>query len=130
MNSNFVPSVNQKNFLKKLKAKAWKKISLFVRKQGAKGDLNQCYTCLRWVNWKYDMHAGHYIHNKLDYDLRNLKPQCVQCNYYRHGELGKYHERLLKEHGQNWLDQLEAYAQVIGNNYLVEELNKIIEKYK
>lgn len=116
--------------LPKLKKKAWKLISLYVRSNGSQEGFNECFTCYKWCSWKYDLQAGHYIHGKLDFDLRNLKPQCVQCNHYKSGNLGVYAERLLKEYGQNWIDQLRAKAQVKGNYYTRIELNEIIEKYK
>ena len=116
--------------LPKLKKKAWTLISLWVRSNGSKNEFNQCYTCLKWFDWKYDMNAGHYIHNKLDFDLNNLKPQCIQCNHYKSGNLGVYGERLIRENSPIWLEQLRAKAQIKGNNYSREEVEAVINKYK
>jgi hypothetical protein len=78
--------------------------------------------------WKKSQ-CGHYLHNKLDFDLRNLKPKCLRCNYFLSGNLGIYGERLVKDYGQDWIDQLRAKAQVKGNYYTRQELNEIIKKY-
>ena len=85
--------------LKVLKDEAWAKISVYVRSLGAKGEWNQCYTCLCWFKWKTQMDCGHYIHNRLDYELNNLKPQCKRCNKWLHGNLAIYGERLIEEIG-------------------------------
>jgi hypothetical protein len=116
--------------LSSLKKKAWKIQSLFFRKAACIDgtDYLRCFTCRAVTHYK-EAHLGHYIHNKLDFDERNLKPQCERCNYYLSGNLGVYGERLVREHGQNWLDQLRAKAQVNGNYYTRQDLEKIIQKY-
>lgn len=76
------------------------------------------------------MDAGHYIHNKLDYDHRNLKPQCSRCNRFLHGNLGIYGERLTRENSVSWVELLRRDAQATGNNYKRAELEEIIIKYK
>lgn len=116
--------------LPKLKQKAWKLISLYVRQKGARGEYNQCYTCYEWKNWKYEIDCGHYLHGKLDYDLDNLKPQCVHCNHFKSGNLGAYAEHLIRDYGQDWVDQLRGKAQLKGNYYTRQELNEIIKKYE
>lgn len=120
--------------LPKLKDKAWKLISIHVR-YGGKGinhfELQQCYTCPAWHDPR-EMDCGHYIHGKLDYDLRNLKPQCKKCNNkaWGGGKLDVYAERLIREYGLEWVEKLRKDAQEKGNYYTRLELNEIIEKYK
>src|SRR6185312_4456734 len=117
--------------LRILKANCWKAISLYVRQRGAdlfKGT-NECYTCLQTFPIK-ELQAGHYFHNKLDFDPRNLKPQCVRCNHFLRGNLGLYTRRLLKEHGEEWLEQLEKDAREKGNSYSREEILKLTEYFK
>lgn len=122
----------RKNFTnKQLRERAWKLISSYVRRNARIGDTEfvRCFTCLAVVHWK-QAHCGHYIHNKLDFDLDNLKPQCIQCNYFKSGKLDKYAERLIREKGQDWVDQLRARAQIKGNFYTRQEIEAIIKKYK
>lgn len=119
--------------LPKLKKKAWKLISIYVR-YGGKGsalELQQCYTCFTWHDPK-EMDCGHYIHGKLDFDLRNLKPQCKKCNNkaWGGGRLDIYAERLIKENGIDWLVTLRKDAQIKGNYYTRIELNEILERFK
>jgi len=56
------------------------------------------------------MQAGHFIHGKLDFDERNIRVQCVKCNMYLSGNLGAYAERLIRENGLEWIEQLRNDA--------------------
>lgn len=115
--------------LPKLKKKVWKLISKHIRYKGANSfGMQQCYTCTKWFEPK-DMDCGHYIHNKLDFDERNLKPQCVRCNKWLHGNLNNYAKRLILENGAEWLEQLERDAIAKGNKYTRIELNELLNKY-
>lgn len=100
---------DQKAF-KSLHRKCWKLISLIVRKGASKNGLTECYTCLRKYPWN-EMDCGHFWHDKLDFDRRNLKPQCVLCNKGLQGNLGNYAERLIEENGMDWYKQLRHDAQ-------------------
>lgn len=117
-----------KSKLKTLKAKCWKGISAFVRSrdQDFAGYVS-CYTCGVSKHWK-EMHCGHYIHGKLDFDLRNLKTQCNKCNTYLSGNLGEYTLRLIKENSLEWVDQLKLDANT--TEYTIEDLEAIYIKYK
>lgn len=89
----------------------------------------QCYTCKHWFAWKV-MNAGHFIHNKLDFDERNVHPQCVQCNLWKHGNLGRYAYYLIKEYGVKWVERLEYDASCKGNDYTRQELIELDLYYK
>ena len=115
--------------LKALKDEAWTKISVYVRSLGANGEWNQCYTCLGWFKWKTQMDCSHYIHNRLDYELNNLKACCKRCNKWLHGNLAIYGERLIKEIGLKKVEKMRKYSFKKGNNYSRSELNGIISKY-
>jgi hypothetical protein len=118
----------QKKEFKKLHRKAWKKISEYVRKQEANEfGMTPCYTCGGRFHYAA-LHCGHYLHNKLDFDLRNLKPQCPQCNLYLSGNLAVYGLRLAKENSVEWLEQLHLDANT--TTYTIEDLERIIEQYK
>ena len=113
---------------KSLKKKAWKLVSEFVRRRSAnwKGEVS-CFTCGAIKNWK-ETHCGHWKHGKLDYDTRNLKPQCKKCNVYLHGNLDRYTLRLIEENNIEWIKRLEQDANQV-KKYTIKELEEIIERY-
>jgi hypothetical protein len=112
--------------LKTLKAKAWKLMSEYIRsKDKDKIDFITCYTCPKYAHWR-EFHCGHHFHGRLDYDERNLKPQCVGCNRYKHGNLHLYAERLISENGQAWYKKLKLDANT-HKGYKDLELKKIIK---
>lgn len=115
--------------IKTLKSQLWKTVSIIVRSSGAdwRGNV-ACYTCGVPYQWK-EMNAGHFKHNKLDFDLRNLKPQCVKCNLWGRGKLDVYGVKLVRQYGMAWVTKLEQDAAQKGNNYSREELLKLTAKY-
>ena len=116
---------NSYRYLNKL---AWKLFSEYIRKKDAtKKGIVQCYTCNRQLHWK-EMNAGHFWHNTLDFDERNIHSQCRMCNTYKSGNLAVYGMKLLKELGENGMEQLDKDAHTKRYNWL--ELKQIIEKYK
>lgn len=118
----------EKKTFKLLHSKAWKLISLDVRTDGLREDeFNQCYTCGVWRSYK-ELDCGHYWHDSLDFDKRNLKPQCDSCNRMKSGNLAVYGARLLRENGEEWMKQLEIDAK--NTIYKSQDLLKIIEEIK
>ncbi len=95
------------------KQKAWIARSEYVRRK----EDGICFTCgQRYWNeelgendWKR-MEAGHYIHNKLDFDDVNIHCQCTKCNRFLHGNLGIYAERLIFRYGVVELHSLRIRA--------------------
>jgi hypothetical protein len=75
------------------------------------------------------MHAGHFIHGRLDFDGRNVHIQCPFCNTYNHGNLGEYALRLVSELGEDGVRKLKADSIKKGNDYSIDELEGIIRKY-
>ena len=115
--------------LKSLKKKAWKLQSLWLREKAANFQgYAPCFTCEKLFPWK-ELQVGHFHHGKLDFDLRNLKLQCIACNHYRSGNLGVYGIKLYRIYGLDWLKELEKDANKKGNDYSRKELEEIIEKY-
>jgi hypothetical protein len=86
--------------------KCWKLMSLIVRHTNSKEGKNVCYTCKNMFDIK-ELQAGHRHHGKLDFDQRNLKPQCVRCNHFLSGNLGNYERNLIKDYGMKWAEKLE-----------------------
>lgn len=112
--------------LKTLHAKAWKLMSEYVRSKDRDSlDFITCYTCPKYAHWR-EFHCGHHFHGKLDYDERNLRPQCVTCNKWKHGNLHIYAERLIKENGMDWYSQLRRDSTNI-KKYTEQELKDIIK---
>lgn len=75
-------------------------VSKYVRsKEANKDGVLYCYTCNKAGDWK-SFDCGHYVGRsfmKLRWDLRNLRPQCVNCNRHLYGNIEVYGERLEKE---------------------------------
>ncbi|MEI7998878.1 MAG: recombination protein NinG [Candidatus Omnitrophota bacterium] len=114
---------------KTLHKKAWKLMSEIVRRTGANLDgYNECYTCGA-VKRYTEMNAGHYKHDRLDFDFRNVRCQCVKCNQHNSGELDLYAERLIRENGLEWFNKL-VQDSWRHKGYSVEDLVAIIEDLK
>lgn len=116
--------------LKSLKSALWKLVSEYVRRHGADWrGWNTCFTCGAKIHWK-KLNAGHFKHNKLDFDLRNLKPQCVKCNLWGRGKLDVYGVKLVRQFGIDWVEQLEKDAARFGNGYSRPQLVALTEEFK
>lgn len=100
-----------KNTRQAIKKRVSRKFRLWYRLSQAdkNGDV-KCYTCNRVHSYK-EVDAGHFIHSKLDFDIRNFKIQCVYCNRWLSGNLSKYRENLEKDYGEKWVKKLEKDAQ-------------------
>ncbi len=87
-----------------------------------------CFTCRKQYHWK-ELQAGHYKHNKLDFEPLNIHPQCVKCNRWLHGNLGSYSLWLIRTYG---LDILETIDRLERNwkPLTSEDLQAIYLKYK
>ena len=115
--------------IKSLRKKAWKLLSEYVRRAAAdKNGIVRCYTCGRPHYWT-DTQCGHYIHgDSLDYEINNLRAQCVYCNKTLHGNSGVYCERLTKEIGTEEIERMRFKKnQVVKWNVI--ELEEIISTY-
>jgi len=116
------------NSYRYLHKKAWKAFSVAVRQDGMdSNEFNTCFTCGVKKHWK-TLHASHFWHRRLDFDKRNVKPCCPQCNTFRSGNLAPYAVKLTEELGVEGMKalQLEANLKV----YTCEELRQIIKKYE
>ena len=120
--------------LKKLKKKAWKVFSIWVRKSNANfNGYVACCSCGDQYLWNSgEIHAGHWIHDKLDYDERNVHPQCYKCNLkfnWKKATTG-YAIFMARKYGVDEMDKLRKEAYLKGNNYSIQELEEIIKKYE
>lgn len=100
-----------------------------IRKESASfQDMVSCYTCGKLIHYK-EAQIGHFYHNKLDFDQRNLKIQCIRCNHFLGGNLGEYAARLIKENGLDWFNQLRNdAAKYKGEN--LTQLKEILKQYE
>ena len=116
----------------KLMKAAWKKFSIHVRKSVAdwRGYV-ACVTCGKVYKWDSGMiHAGHWIHDKLDFDPRNIHPQCRDCNYkYNKNANISYAIFMARTYGIKEMEAIKKLAQKKGNNYSTKELKKIINAH-
>jgi len=112
-----------------LQRKIWELCKQIIRKRYS----NVCYTCgktgLIGLNW----HTGHLwakgsLGAYLKYDLRVLRPQCYGCNIHRSGMGADFYRKMLKEIGQEKMDELERDRQKIVSAY--DHYLKIYEEYK
>lgn len=98
----------------------------WIRNRDAKRLNGICYTCRNPGS-----EAGHFRHNnnatKFNEIFVNL--QCTQCNRYQSGNLGIYAIRLIKEYGQEKVDELIKLSHTTVR-FNKTELRAIIEKYK
>ncbi len=124
---------NTKKYQEKIKKtihnKVWKLMSEYIRKKDAdQYGYNYCYTCGEKKHYK-ELQAGHYKHDRLDFDERNLKPQCGKCNHYNSGELDLYAERLIRENGLEWFNKLVSDSWK-HEGYSIEEMLEIEKDLK
>lgn len=118
--------VKSKNNHLTLYKKAWDAFSLYVRTK----ENYTCFTCGKRGD-KYDMQAGHFKHNVLDFDEMNVHCQCTQCNHFLSGRLDVYAEKLIQKYG---ITEFSALVQRAGGALRGErktdlELEKIKRQY-
>lgn len=118
--------------LKQLNKKAWKIFSKWVRKSEAdwRGYV-ACCCCGQQYLWDSgEIHAGHWIHDKLDYEPMNVHPQCRNCNFkYNKNTNTLYAIYMARKYGAEEMANLRRLAYTFGNSYSRQELEQIIQKY-
>lgn len=118
-----------KSNISKLKKKLWELCKELTRARWG----NNCYTCGSFVQFP---HTGHFISSsicstELRYSLDNLRPQCYACNIHRSGNWLAFEERLIKENGKKWVENLKKLnQQTKGGLYGVTWFEKKIEEYE
>lgn len=119
--------------LAKLKDRLWELCKELTRKVYG----HNCYTCGTYVEYP---HTGHFITDstcstELSYDLKNLRPQCYACNIFRSGDWTTFERNLIRDHGQEYVDELKRRNQATkGLKYdelwykgKIEEYEKLLD---
>lgn len=87
-----------------------------------------CFTCdTRYSLLDKRMNAGHFVsrsHRVTVFDFRNCHPQCAHCNRHLSGNLGVYHDQMVKKYGHDVVTQLLAAKQQ-SKAWSVEELSEM-----
>lgn len=90
--------------------------SIWVRMQGAEDFNNSCYTCGKYLPVK-QLQAGHFIGRRqgqaIRWEPRNVKPQCLNCNVFRRGNLPRFAEHLMQEYGPTIISDLNLQSEQI-----------------
>jgi len=108
-----------------------KLFSKYIRLSNSKNEICRCYTCGAMNHWK-EMDAGHYItrqHKATRWDERNVKVQCRRCNRFESGVSDEFALHLLKDYGQEVLEELNR-AKWIPTKIDAFQILAMIEDYK
>ena len=99
----------KKPTLRALKNKAWKLMSEYIRRKDAdQWGTNYCFTCGQPKFWK-ELQAGHFIGGRTNAVLLNeevIRPQCLMCNVFLHGNYGRYTLKMVDEVGREKVEEL------------------------
>lgn len=103
--------------------------SQYVRVKNADNSgICTCVTCGKKGHWKDgSIQAGHFIsrkHYNTRWDIRNVKPQCVQCNMFKSGQQYLYSLYLGKELSNELYLQSNKIVKFSNN-----ELQDMIDRY-
>lgn len=118
--------------LKSLRKRVWVQFSIFIRTRDAdEFGMVTCVTCPARHPWNSgEIHAGHWIHGRLDFDERNIHGQCKNDNYYSHTKVNTaYACFMAKTYGHEVMDELRLLSNTKGNRYDRSELMFLLEKY-
>lgn len=120
---------------KKLREELWNECKRIIRARYIRDDgMWNCYTCDKLIAEPAKAHTAHFIPSAscgafLRYDLRNLRVCCYHCNINLGGNGTEYYPRLVKEMGQEHVDQIkkDKFISIKADSWWYLEM---IEKYK
>ena len=114
------------------KGKAWAMFSKYIRSSRDSGDgIIACYTCGNLDHWKR-LQAGHGIpgrNNAVLFMEDVCKPQDIQCNIFKRGNLAIFTRKLIGELGLKEYDRIAKLAKEIVQ-YKSNDYRAIYEEYK
>ena len=124
----------------KQQARRW--FARYIKARDMRGGVGRCISCGRVLReGSRHAQAGHYypagVYRALEFDEDNVHLQCLQCNYYRSGNLQAYREGLLRKIGEERLKALDERARLTKRNifkageiYYKEMAKRYRMKYK
>jgi len=119
--------------IKNLRKRVWAQFSIFIRTRDAdEFGVVSCCTCPARHHWNSgEIHAGHWIHGRLDFDERNIHGQCRNDNFYSHTKVNTaYACFMAKTYGAEVMDELRLLSNTTSNKLKRDELNELLEKYE
>lgn len=79
----------------------------------------KCCTCGKIGSWFYSMEGGHFIpkgkggQSGVRWDERNVHAQCGGCNAFHQGRALEYRDYMLKEYGEEVINELRKLDKII-----------------
>lgn len=124
--------------ISQLKKKAWKVVSLFVRKRDSNEQgYGHCCTCGRLIHYTQG-DAGHFLSGRMNgilFDVRGIHLQCKPCNggfrnqkFSRDDVAINYRAFMKVNYGEDVIKDLERLQRTV-KQWKVGELEEIIKKY-
>lgn len=116
---------------KRLKLKAWKEFSKYIRMRDAIDGITKCCTCPKEGHWKA-FHAGHFLpgrRNSILFEESGVHAQCKNCNCFGHGKPTVYKKFMLERYGQDEIDRLIILKNAV-RKFSSSDLEEIFQKYK
>jgi hypothetical protein len=115
--------------ISKIQRQIWEECKRIIRTKHG----NVCYTCNRTDLAGSNWHTGHMwakasIGAYLKYDLRILRPQCYFCNINCGGRGAEFYARMIQEHGEEYMKQLQEDRNKIVKAY--DYYLELLERYK
>jgi hypothetical protein len=126
----------QSSPIKRAKNKAWKYFSIYIRTRdnirfSGDPDMGMCVTCKKEFPFK-ELQAGHFVGgrtNALLFDEEIVYTQCANCNLYLRGNYQSYTLFMLKEVGEEKIEEFLA-RKSLTLKYTTEDFLEIADKYK
>ena len=122
----------KKPTFKSLKNKLDQVFSQWVRRKDATSQgLAVCVSCHAVKPWK-EQQCGHYVSRTYlatRWDERNAAVQCGSCNVLRRGNYPAYTLYMLRKHGQEVIEELEAKRKQVCK-MTAADLQDMLEAYK
>lgn len=128
----------KKYTIPQLKEKATRVFNKFIRVRDSKNGYFTCISCKRTLQVKgKQCQAGHFYsggkYPELKFNENNVHAQCLQCNYFEHGNLNLYRQNLIKKIGVEAVEELDMIvnkAKKVSFKWDRFYLIEIIGKYK
>jgi hypothetical protein len=123
------PKKSKQITLNRLQKILWEECKRITRERHG----NKCFTCGKTGLSGSDWHTGHFIPKGvcgafLKYDLRNLRPQCYNCNINLGGAGAEFYRRLVEYEGQEYVNKLFSDQHIVVSAR--EHYHELLIKYR